>query len=105
MARDLALRVDNVPGSGGTTAVRELWEMLGGKGANKAVALAQLGIAPALVAVLGDDDTGTVLLEQARRDGIDTSHVVRRRGTRLGLIIDIVTTGGATSRTCPMMCT
>ena len=59
MARDLALRVDNVPGSGGTTAVRELWEMLGGKGANKAVALAQLGIAPALVAVLGDDDTGT----------------------------------------------
>ena len=97
MARDLALQVDNVPETGGTTAVRERREMLGGKGANQAVAFAHLDIAPALVAVLGDDDTGTALLEQARRDGIDTTHVVRRPATPTGLIIDIVTDRSASS--------
>jgi ribokinase len=93
IARDLVLRVDEVPGSGGTAAVRERREMLGGKGANQAVGLAQLKVAPALVAVLGDDDTATALLDQARRDGVDTTHIVRRSGARTGLIVDIVTDG------------
>lgn len=49
VARDLVLVVDEVPGPGGTAAVRERREMLGGKGANIAVGLAQLGAPVALV--------------------------------------------------------
>jgi ribokinase len=41
IARDLVLVVDEVPGPGASTAVRERRELLGGKGANIAVGLSQ----------------------------------------------------------------
>jgi ribokinase len=90
LARDLVLVVDEVPEAGGSARVRERREMLGGKGANQAVALAQLGLRPALVAVAGDDDVGTRLLGQAERDGIDVSCVTRRDGCATALMVDIV---------------
>jgi ribokinase len=90
IARDLAVRVDEVPGPGTTAAVRERVEVLGGKGANQAVALAQLGCRPALVGVVGDDRHADEVLARAVADGIDTRAVVRRAGTRTGLVIDVV---------------
>jgi ribokinase len=90
----LVLVVDQVPAAGQSGRVRRRREMLGGKGANQAVALAQLGMRPALAAVAGDDQTGTRLIEQAGKDGIDTSAVIRREGARSGLIVDVVTPDG-----------
>jgi ribokinase len=94
LARDLVLVVDQVPPAGQSGRVRRRRELLGGKGANQAVALAQLGMRPSLVAVAGDDQTGTRLIEQVGKDGIDTSAVIRRPGTRSGLIVDVVTPDG-----------
>jgi ribokinase len=93
VARDLALRVDEVPGAGGSATVRERVEVLGGKGANQAVALAQLGCRPALVGVVGDDRHADEVLARAAADGIDTGAVVRRAGARTGLIVDVVAGG------------
>jgi ribokinase len=90
LARDLVLVVDEVPETGTSGPVRQRRELLGGKGANQAVSLAQLGMRPALVAVAGDDAVGDGLLDQARQDGIDVSAVVRRPGTATGLIVDLV---------------
>lgn len=94
LARDLVLVVDDVPAAGQAATVTERREMLGGKGANQAVALAQLGMRPALVAAAGDDRPGSQLLRQAERDGIDVSAVRRRPGTSTGLIVDIVDRSG-----------
>jgi ribokinase len=94
IARDLALLVHEVPAVGGSTAVRARREMLGGKGANQAVAMAQLGLAPRLVGVVGADEPGAAVVAQARRDGVDTSDVVRRGGTRTGLIVDVCDADG-----------
>ncbi|MFG2085301.1 MULTISPECIES: PfkB family carbohydrate kinase [unclassified Spirillospora] len=94
IARDLVLVVDDVPGPGESANVRRRREMLGGKGANQAVALAQLGVRPGLVGVAGDDAVGASLLGQARRDGIDVSHVVRREDAETGLIVDVVDGSG-----------
>lgn len=94
LARDLVLVVDDVPDAGQSASVTERREMLGGKGANQAVALAQLGMRPALVAAAGDDRAGTSLLRQAERDGIDVSATARRPGTSTGLIVDIVDQSG-----------
>ena len=94
LARDLVLVVDQVPAAGQSGRVRRRRELLGGKGANQAVALAQLGMRPALAAVAGDDQAGSRLLEQAGKDGVDTSAVIRRPGTRSGLIVDVVTPDG-----------
>ncbi|NKE55945.1 hypothetical protein FXN61_03530 [Lentzea sp. PSKA42] len=93
IARDLVLVVDEVPGPGGTAPVRERREMLGGKGANIAVGLAQLGAPVQLVGVVGDDDIGERLIARAAADGIGTEAVVRRPRCDTGLIVDVVADG------------
>lgn len=93
IARDLVLVVEEVPGSGGTAPVRERREMLGGKGANIAVGLAQLGASVRLVGVVGDDDVGERLIARAAADGIATESVVRRPDCATGLIVNVVAGG------------
>lgn len=93
VARDLVLVVPHVPEAGGSAPVRQRREMLGGKGANIAVSAAQLGASPLLVGVLGDDAVADGLVEQLVADGIDTSALVRRPGTRTGLVVDVVCDG------------
>jgi ribokinase len=90
--RDLVLQVNELPEAGGSSPVRQSIERLGGKGANQAVALAQLGLPVALIAVLGQDAAGANALEQARDDGIDVSAVVRRG--RTALLVDLVEQDG-----------
>lgn len=90
LARDLVLTVGRVPDAGAAVEASGRREQLGGKGANQAVALAQLGVLPRLVAVAGDDVIGDVLLDQARRDGIDVTSVIRRRDTLTGLIVELL---------------
>lgn len=94
LARDLVLVVDGMPPAGGAADVRTRREMLGGKGANQAVALTQLGIHATLVAVAGDDEVADNLLKQARRDGIDISHVVRRTDGTTALIVEALDAEG-----------
>ncbi|MGW5054011.1 PfkB family carbohydrate kinase [Actinokineospora sp. NPDC004072] len=89
IARDIVLLVEAMPGSHSSTAVRERREILGGKGANQAVACAQLGASVALLGVVGDDEVGAGLLAQARADHIDVVCVVHRPG-RSALIVNIV---------------
>ncbi|WP_234361605.1 PfkB family carbohydrate kinase [Plantactinospora sp. BB1] len=94
LARDLVLVVDRMPPAGSAADVRYRRELLGGKGANQAVALAQLGARPILLAVAGDDRVGDDLLAQARRDGVDVSQVRRRVGTPTGLIVEALDADG-----------
>src|SRR3712207_831964 len=94
VGRDLVLRTAALPGAGGSATVAERRELLGGKGANQAVALAQLGVPVALVGVVGDDSAGTEAVAQAAADGIDVSAVQRRRGAATALLVDLVEDGG-----------
>ncbi|SFW84668.1 PfkB family carbohydrate kinase [Amycolatopsis australiensis] len=90
IARDLVIEVPDAPGEDSSAPVKHRKEMLGGKGANQAVALSQLGVGVSLVGVVGADRTGDALRAQARADRIGTSHVVRRPGTETALLIDVV---------------
>ncbi len=66
VGRDLVLRVGALPEAGGSAAVSERREMLGGKGANQAVTLAQLGVPVALVGrtLTGRAATGSAAIGQ-----------------------------------------
>jgi len=90
LARDLVVEVRDAPGADSSAPVKHRKEMLGGKGANQAVALSQLGVGVSLVGVVGQDAVGDALRAQARADRIGTSHVVRRPGTETALIVDVV---------------
>lgn len=88
IARDLVLRTDGPPTAGDSVTILQRSELLGGKGANQAVGLSQLGVPVALIGVVGDDHAGASVLQQARRDGIDVGGVTRRGTT--ALLIDVV---------------
>lgn len=94
VARDLVLAVDALPDGGASTAVRDRRELLGGKGANQALACLRLGLGAAVVGVVGDDDAGRDVLAQARADGIDVDGVVRRDGSPTALLTDVVEADG-----------
>ena len=93
VARDLVLQVEEMPDAGGNSPVVERLERMGGKGANHALGLRQLGADVALVGVVGVDDAGRQVLDDAERSGLDITHVVRRG--RTALLVDVVDSHGS----------
>lgn len=72
---DLLLRVERLPKPGETVLGKELRMGMGGKGANQAVAAARLGAKVWMVGRVGKDEYGRRMVENLRRNGVDTSHV------------------------------
>ncbi|MEU6280029.1 ribokinase [Streptomyces sp. NPDC047028] len=73
---DLVVGVERRPGAGETVLGGDLSVHAGGKGANQAVAAARLGARTALLARVGDDDHGRLLLDSLRSAGADTVGVL-----------------------------
>ncbi|QKV94870.1 ribokinase [Streptomyces sp. NA02950] len=73
---DLVIGVERRPGPGETVLGSDLAVHPGGKGANQAVAAARLGARTALLARVGDDEHGRLLLDSLRTAGADTSGVL-----------------------------
>ncbi|MEW2496902.1 ribokinase [Streptomyces nodosus] len=73
---DLVVRVERRPAAGETVLGSDLVVHPGGKGANQAVAAARLGARTALLARVGDDGHGQLLLRSQRAAGVDTAGVL-----------------------------
>jgi len=73
---DLVIGVDRRPGPGETVLGSDLAVHPGGKGGNQAVAAARLGARTALLARVGDDAHGRLLLDAQRAAGVDTVGVL-----------------------------
>ncbi|MFI1923816.1 MULTISPECIES: ribokinase [unclassified Streptomyces] len=73
---DLVIDVERRPAAGETVLGSDLAVHPGGKGANQAVAAARLGARTALLARVGDDAYGRLLLDAQRAAGVDTAGVL-----------------------------
>ncbi|MFF9620103.1 ribokinase [Streptomyces griseosporeus] len=73
---DLVIGVERRPAAGETVLGSDLAVHPGGKGANQAVAAAMLGARTALLARVGDDAYGRLLLDSQRAAGVDTVGVL-----------------------------
>ncbi|MFF7879460.1 ribokinase [Streptomyces sp. NPDC007896] len=73
---DLVIGVERRPAAGETVLGSDLVVHPGGKGANQAVAAARLGARTALLARVGDDAHGRLLLDSQRAAGVDTAGVL-----------------------------
>ncbi|MGW7046026.1 ribokinase [Streptomyces avermitilis] len=106
---DLVIGVERRPAAGETVLGSDLVVHPGGKGANQAVAAARLGARTALLARVGDDAHGRLLLDSQRRAGVDTVGVlVGGAPTGVALITvdpsgdnSIVVSPGANGRLAP----
>jgi ribokinase len=101
--------VERRPGAGETVLGSDLAVHPGGKGANQAVAAARLGSRTVLLARVGDDAYGRLLLDSQRKAGVDTVGVlVGGAPTGVALITvdpsgdnSIVVSPGANGRLAP----
>ncbi|MEU6368257.1 ribokinase [Streptomyces sp. NPDC046931] len=106
---DLVIGVERRPAAGETVLGSDLVVHPGGKGANQAVAAARLGARTALLARVGDDGHGRLLLGTQRDAGVDTTGVlVGGAPTGVALITvdpsgdnSIVVSPGANGRLAP----
>jgi ribokinase len=106
---DLVIGVERRPAAGETVLGSDLAVHPGGKGANQAVAAARLGARTALLARVGDDAHGRLLLDAQRAAGVDTTGVlVGGAPTGVALITvdpsgdnSIVVSPGANARLTP----
>ena len=91
---DLVVAAPRLPGPGETIRGSGFQRFGGGKGANQSIAAARLGAYVSLVGRVGDDDFGTVLLEDLGREGVDLS-MVRRVDGPSGIALITVDAQGA----------
>ncbi|GHJ37391.1 ribokinase [Streptomyces sp. TS71-3] len=106
---DLVIGVDRRPGPGETVLGSDLAVHPGGKGANQAAAAARLGARTALLARVGNDVYGRLLLDSQHSAGVDTVGVlVGGAPTGVALITvdpsgdnSIVVSPGANARLAP----
>ncbi len=87
---DLMVRVGRRPGPGETVPGTDLMESAGGKGANQAAAAARLGARTALLAKVGDDAFGRLVLDAQRAAGTQLRHVLVEKGARTGTAMIVV---------------
>src|SRR5882724_10100065 len=79
---DYLVRGPRLPGPGQSVNGDAFQEAAGGKGANQAVAASRLGARVALVARVGRDSRGDVVLARLHDEAVDT-RFVDRKSTRL----------------------
>lgn len=97
---DLVCRTPRIPAAGETILGDSLITVPGGKGANQAVAAAQLaggGTEVLLVGRVGADDFGSRLLNGLSRHGVNTDFVTTAEGTPSGCAMILVDRKGENS--------
>ncbi|MEU9122344.1 ribokinase [Streptomyces sp. NPDC048506] len=94
---DLTVRVERRPGAGETVLGTDLVESAGGKGANQAAAAARIGGRTALLARVGGDAYGELLLHAQREAGTDVTPVIVDEAARTGTAMIIVDPDGDNS--------
>jgi len=86
---DMVVKTPHIPASGET--------VLGGKGANQAVAAAWLGAEVTFVARVGGDVFGEQALAGFRREGLDTRYIVTDPDAVSGVVLIFVDAGSENS--------
>lgn len=84
---DMICQLDHLPAMGETVVGGTFMQTYGGKGANQAVAAARAGGEVTFVTSLGDDNYAPLCLDNFRRDGIDVSGVICRKGVSTGVAL------------------
>ena len=70
--------------------ITDLKEVPGGSAANTAVGLARLGLKIGFIGKVSDDREGNLLVEDFKKEGVDTNGIVVLRGDRSGVVVGFI---------------
>lgn len=82
---DMVLTTERLPLIGETIHGEHIHYMMGGKGANQAVAASRMGIQTSLVGCVGNDTFGEKILKHLSEENLDVSSVKREEGIFTGI--------------------
>jgi ribokinase len=91
---DYLVKGERLPAPGETLQGEVFQHAMGGKGANKAVAVVRLGCRASLIARVGADDRGENALDQLATEGVDVEHVRRDESVPTGAALILVDRSG-----------
>ncbi len=91
---DLIMKMERLPRPGETVTEAEFAQVFGGKGANQAVGAARAGGDVVFVSCVGDDAYGGQVIENLKKDGIDTRYVSPEEGVASGTALIMIDAGG-----------
>jgi ribokinase len=92
---DFIMKMPRLPKVGETITDAVFMQTFGGKGANQAVGAARAGGNVYFVNCVGDDDITPVMLEQYKRDGINTGFVFKETNISSGTALVMIGEQGA----------
>ena len=87
---DIFLKVPRMPQVGETILGRRFYWHIGGKGANQAVGVARLGVPLYFVGKVGNDPFQQRIVDQLKREGVNTEFVVQDEGNPSGMAVILV---------------
>jgi ribokinase len=87
---DMIMKMEKLPRLGETVTDAEFFQVYGGKGANTAVGAARAGGNVNFVNCVGDDIFSDPMVENFRKDGINTDFVFKERGISSGTALIMI---------------
>lgn len=87
---DIFLKVPRMPQVGETILGDKFYWHIGGKGANQAVGVARLGVPVYFVGKVGNDPFQQRIVDQLKREGVNTEFVVQDEETPSGMAVILV---------------
>lgn len=82
---DIVVTTERMPILGETIHGDQIHYMMGGKGANQAVAASRMGISTSLVGCVGNDTFGDKILEHLSKEALDISSIKREKNVFTGI--------------------
>ncbi len=87
---DIFLKVPRMPQVGETILGNNFYWHIGGKGANQAVGVARLGVPVYFVGKVGNGPFQQRIVDQLKREGVNTEFVVQDKGNPSGMAVILV---------------
>jgi len=80
VAMDVILQVDSLPGEDGFAVIKQRKYLEGGSASNVMVQAARLGAKCGFVSQVGDDEIGDAIINGLKKEGVDTSLMLTKKG-------------------------
>ena len=93
-AIDLVIKVERLPGHDEKVMGRHVGWLPGGTVPNFACAASRLGLRTGFLGTVGDDASGSLIVEDFHRFGVDTDHLTTLRGTPTRYTVILLPPGG-----------
>ena len=87
---DMIMKLERLPEVGETVTEGEFLQTYGGKGANQAIAASRSGAEVSFITSIGNDMFGQALLQNFRKDNINTDNVLFQAGIPTGTALILI---------------